>query len=122
MNNVGALALLIPIALQMASRLKMPPGRIFDAAGVRVHTGWHDDLIGTPPNLIVSGMRAEMTEAGYFSMSRLYAGRIGRGCGGVIHHSSRVASCSGARSQSVSGSFDLNAYLTEVRIPCWQQS
>ncbi len=99
MNNVGALALLIPIALQMASRLKMPPGRILMPLAFASILGGMTTLIGTPPNLIVSGMRAEMTEAGYFSMFDFTpVGLAVAAGGGVIHHSSRVASCSGAQS------------------------
>jgi di/tricarboxylate transporter len=108
MNNVGALALLIPVALQMASRLEMPPGRILMPLAFASIFGGMTTLIGTPPNLIVSGMRAEMTDAGYFSMFDFTPVGLMVAAGGVLFI---------ILLGSVSGSFDLNAYLTEVRIP-----
>ena len=117
MNNVGALALLIPIALQMASRLKMPPGQILMPLAFASILGGMTTLIGTPPNLIVSGMRAEMTDAGYFSMFDFTPVGLAVAAGGVLFIILLGWRLVPVRSQSVSGSFDLNAYLTEVRIP-----
>jgi di/tricarboxylate transporter len=59
MNNVGALALLLPVALQRARRLKMPPGRLLMPLAFGSILGGMTTLIGTPPNLIVSAFRAE---------------------------------------------------------------
>lgn len=67
MNNVGALALLMPIALQMARRQGMPPGRLLMPLAFASILGGMTTLIGTPPNLIVSGFRAE-AGLGHFSM------------------------------------------------------
>jgi di/tricarboxylate transporter len=117
MNNVGALALLIPVALQMASRLEMAPGRILMPLAFASILGGMTTLIGTPPNLIVSGMRAEMTEAGYFSMFDFTPVGLAVAAGGVLFIILLGWRLVPVRSQSVSGSFDLNAYLTEVRIP-----
>lgn len=65
MNNVGALALLMPVGLQMASRLKTPPGRVLMPLAFASLLGGMTTLIGTPPNLIVSGFRARTGGAGY---------------------------------------------------------
>jgi di/tricarboxylate transporter len=59
MNNVGALALLMPVALQIAKRLELPPGRVLMPLAFGSILGGTTTLIGTPPNLIVSGFRAE---------------------------------------------------------------
>lgn len=59
MNNVGALALLMPIALQMAAKQNLPPGRMLMPLAFASILGGMVTLIGTPPNLIVSGFRAE---------------------------------------------------------------
>jgi di/tricarboxylate transporter len=61
MNNVGAMALLLPIGLQLAARLDLPPSRILMPLSFGTILGGMTTLIGTPPNLIVSGFRAEQT-------------------------------------------------------------
>lgn len=59
MNNVGALALLMPAALQIAKKLDLPPGKILMPLAFATVLGGITTLIGTPPNLIVSGFRAQ---------------------------------------------------------------
>jgi di/tricarboxylate transporter len=67
MNNVGALALLMPVAIQIAAKQGMPPGRLLMPLAFGSILGGMTTLIGTPPNLIVSGFRAG-TGAGTFAM------------------------------------------------------
>src|SRR5690606_12402910 len=67
MNNVGALALLMPIAIQMAGNHDLPVGKVLMPLAFGSILGGMSTLIGTPPNLIVSGYRATMG-AGNFSM------------------------------------------------------
>ena len=67
MNNVGAMALLMPVAMQLASRLELPPGRVLMPLAFGTILGGMTTMIGTPPNLIVSGFRAQ-TGAGSFAM------------------------------------------------------
>lgn len=59
MNNVGALALLMPVAIQLANRLELPPGKILMPLAFGTILGGMTTMIGTPPNLIVSGFRAQ---------------------------------------------------------------
>ncbi len=59
MNNVGAMALLMPIAGQVAKAHGVPPGRALMPLAFGTILGGMTTLIGTPPNLIVSGFRAE---------------------------------------------------------------
>ena len=54
MNNVGALALLMPAALQLAKRLEAPPSQLLMRLAFATILGGMTTLIGTPPNLIVS--------------------------------------------------------------------
>ncbi|MDP4918218.1 MAG: SLC13 family permease, partial [Haliea sp.] len=54
MNNVGAMALLMPVALQMARRHNLPPGRTLMPLAFGTILGGMTTMIGTPPNLIVS--------------------------------------------------------------------
>jgi di/tricarboxylate transporter len=57
MNNVGAMALLLPVALQLSNRFDMAPSRILMPLAFGTILGGMTTLIGTPPNLIVAGFR-----------------------------------------------------------------
>jgi di/tricarboxylate transporter len=57
MNNVGALSLLMPIGLQMAEKLQLTAGKVLMPLAFGSILGGMTTLIGTPPNLIVSGYR-----------------------------------------------------------------
>lgn len=58
MNNVGALALLLPIALSTAQERKRSPGLILMPLAFGSLLGGMMTLIGTPPNIIVASIRA----------------------------------------------------------------
>jgi di/tricarboxylate transporter len=57
MNNVGALALLMPVALANARRFKYPPAAVLMPLSFATLLGGLITLIGTPPNLIISAFR-----------------------------------------------------------------
>lgn len=59
MNNVGALALMLPVALRNAYREKYAPARSLMPLAFGSLLGGLMTLIGTPPNIIVSSFRAE---------------------------------------------------------------
>lgn len=63
MNNVGALALMLPVAVRSAWREGYPPARSLMLLAFASLLGGLVTLIGTPPNLIVSAFRAEATGA-----------------------------------------------------------
>jgi di/tricarboxylate transporter len=60
MNNVGALALLIPAALQSAGKAGHPPSRILMPLSFATLLGGMVTLIGTPPNIIVATFRGNV--------------------------------------------------------------
>jgi len=61
MNNVGALALLLPIALSTAQERQRSPGLILMPLAFGSLLGGMMTLIGTPPNIIIASIRAEQT-------------------------------------------------------------
>jgi di/tricarboxylate transporter len=63
MNNVAALALLLPIALTTARRHGYGPGFLLMPLSFATLLGGMVTLIGTPPNLLVSTFRAEAVGA-----------------------------------------------------------
>jgi di/tricarboxylate transporter len=61
MNNVGALALMLPVALRNAYRGGYPPALSLMPLAFASLLGGMVTLIGTPPNLIISAFRARET-------------------------------------------------------------
>ena len=62
-NNVGALALFMPVALRAARRAEHAPGLVLMPLAFAAILGGLITLIGTPPNIIVAAYRAEVTGA-----------------------------------------------------------
>jgi di/tricarboxylate transporter len=65
MNNVGALALLMPAAIRSAAAAKRPPAAILMPLSFASILGGMLTLIGTPPNIIVAAIRAETSGAAF---------------------------------------------------------
>ena len=61
MNNVGALALLMPVAIQSASKAGRPPAAVLMPLSFGSILGGLVTLIGTPPNILIASFRQEMT-------------------------------------------------------------
>jgi di/tricarboxylate transporter len=59
MNNVGALALMLPVALRSAYRDGYPPGKTLMPLAFASLLGGLTTLIGTPPNIIIATFRAQ---------------------------------------------------------------
>lgn len=60
-KNIGALAIMIPIAIQMARRSHISPSRFLMPMAFGALLGGLMTQIGTSPNIIVSRLRGEMT-------------------------------------------------------------
>jgi di/tricarboxylate transporter len=116
MNNVGALALLMPVALQLARRLEMPPGRMLMPLAFGSILGGMTTLIGTPPNLIVSGFRAEASGEGFSMFDYSWVG-VGVALGGLLLIVAGGWRLVPSRRESVAEGFESGAYLTEARVP-----
>jgi len=73
MNNVGALALMLPVAIRAALAAGIPTSRALMPLAFGSLLGGLATLIGTPPNIIISSYRAEVLgksfgEGGGFGM------------------------------------------------------
>jgi len=115
MNNVGALALLMPVAIQMAAKLELPPGKVLMPLAFGSILGGMTTLIGTPPNLIVSEFRAT-TGAGVFHMFDFTPVGIAVAVIGVVFVGLVGWRLVPTRERTDISSFDSGAYLSEVRI------
>jgi len=115
MNNVGAMALLMPVAIQVARKNELTPGKVLMPLAFGTILGGMTTLIGTPPNLIVSGFRAE-AGAGSFGMFDFTPVGLAVAVVGVIFVSLAGRYLVPARDQAGADSFDTGTYLTEVRV------
>ncbi|WP_111642448.1 SLC13 family permease [Marinimicrobium alkaliphilum] len=115
MNNVGALALLMPVALQVANKKGLPPGQLLMPLAFGTILGGMTTLIGTPPNLIVSGFRSEVGLGSYGMFDFTPVGVL-VAVTGVVFIALVGWRLVPQREQSSTGSFDTGVYLTEVRV------
>ncbi|MBX3249467.1 MAG: anion permease [Myxococcales bacterium] len=113
MNNVGALALLMPLGVQLATRLKLAPGQVLMPLAFGTILGGMTTLVGTPPNLIVSGFRASAGLGPYGMFDFTTVGVVVAGLGVlVVALGWRLV----PRRDAGSAGFAIEAYLTELRV------
>ncbi len=119
MNNVGALALLMPVAIQSSLDAKRSPAVVLMPLAFGTILGGMATLIGTPPNIIIANYRAEITGQpfGMFDFSPV-GGVVA--VAGIIFvaligwHLIPMARRSKNAPQDL---FHLQEYLTEVKVP-----
>jgi len=116
MNNVGALALLMPVAVRLARSHNRQPSRFLMPLAFGSLLGGLTTLIGTPPNLILSAFREEATGQAYrmFDFLPVGAGTALAGLAFIALGGWRLIPSreSGGRDDL----FHIDAYLTEVRV------
>lgn len=116
MNNVGALALLMPLAIKISDRADVPPGRMLMPLAFGSILGGMTTLIGTPPNLIVSGYRQETLGAPFamFDFAPVGLAVAGTGVIFIVLIGWRLVP---VRKRAGVEGFVSGAYVTETRIP-----
>jgi di/tricarboxylate transporter len=115
MNNVGAMALLMPVAIQIANRFELPPGKVLMPLAFGTILGGMTTLIGTPPNLIVSGFRAKagLESFGMFDFTPAGLAIAVAGVAFVALLGWRIVP---ARENKGIEGFDTGTYVTEARV------
>jgi di/tricarboxylate transporter len=116
MNNVGAMALLMPVALQLAGRLDLPPGRVLMPLAFGTILGGMTTMIGTPPNLIVSGFRAQLGKGG-FGMFDFTPVGLAVAFAGVLFIITVGWRLVPVRKRQGTLEFETGAYMTEALVP-----
>lgn len=116
MNNVGAMALLMPVAMRLAGSLSLAPGQVLMPLAFGTILGGMTTLIGTPPNLIVSGFRAQ-TGAGSFAMFDFMPVGLAVAGAGVAFVALLGWRLVPARKQTGVEGFESGAYITEAQVP-----
>jgi len=116
MNNVGAMALLMPVAVQLSGRLDLTPGQVLMPLAFGTILGGMTTLIGTPPNLIVSGFR-DQSGLGPFAMFDFAPVGFAVELLGVVFIAVIGWRLVPVRKASTDGEFETGSYLTEVHVP-----
>ncbi len=118
MNNVGALALLMPVGLRLARKGNYPPSILLMPLAFGSLLGGMMTLIGTPPNVIIATFRAELDHEAFrmFDFAPVGAGVAVAGLAFVSLIGWRLLP---KRKGGVSSEelFAMEDYLTELSVP-----
>jgi di/tricarboxylate transporter len=116
-KNIGALAMMIPIALQMAKRSKRSPSLLLMPMAFGSLLGGTMTLIGTSPNIIVSRLRAELFGQP-FSMFDFMPVGLGLSAAGVLFLllGYRLLPKDRQGSPQLGEAIDIRDYVTEARV------
>lgn len=118
MNNVGALALMLPVALRNAYRDGYPPSRSLMPLSFASLLGGLTTLIGTPPNIIIATYRAQQTGTP-FSMFDFMPVGLAVALAGLVYLALagwRLLP-QGERKSDAAPAFAVEGYITEAEIP-----
>jgi di/tricarboxylate transporter len=117
MNNVGALAIMMPVVIHMARKSGNPPSYILMPIAFASLLGGMITLIGTPPNIIIATFRGdEVGEPfGMFAFSPVGFGVAIAGIAFITLAGWRLIPRRAAK-KSDNELFDIDDYITEVEV------
>jgi len=119
MNNVGALALLLPIALSTSAERNRSPALILMPLAFGSLLGGMMTLIGTPPNIIIANIRAEEAGVpfGMFSFAPVGLPIALVGVAFITFIGWRLIPKERLEQNSAGQLFEVANYLTEAKVP-----
>jgi di/tricarboxylate transporter len=118
MNNVGALGVLMPMALQSARKVARSPSLLLMPLSFGSMLGGLITLIGTPPNIIVASYRGQLSGSDFtmFDFTPVGLAVTAAGVAFIALVGWRlVPQRAGARAKGEL--FDIENYVTEVTVP-----
>ena len=119
MNNVGALALLMPVDLQAAAKAKRSPALTLMPLSFATILGGLVTLIGTPPNIIIAAYRQDALGAP-FAMFDFAPVGLACAIAGVVFIATvgwRLIPQDRAKQDTPQELFELEGYIAEARVP-----
>ena len=75
-NNIGALAILLPITLNICQKMEWHPSKFLMPLAFACILGGMNTAIGTPPNIIISEYKATISDAGFNFFDFSYVGLV----------------------------------------------
>ncbi|MEK0084384.1 SLC13 family permease [Benzoatithermus flavus] len=117
-KNVGALAILMPIAFQLARRTGTSPSSLLMPLSFGSLLGGLMTLIGTSPNVIVSRMRSELLGEPFRMFDFMPVG-VGIAAAGVLFlaFGYRLLPTGRKGTASIDAAFNIEGYTTEAIVP-----
>jgi di/tricarboxylate transporter len=117
-KNIGALAMMIPVAFQIARRNDTPVSAVLMPMAFGSLLGGTVTLIGTSPNVIVSRIREELTGQPFGMLDFAPVGAALAVAGVVLLSFGYRLLPRGRKGEaSIDAAFDLKGYTTEVAVP-----
>ena len=116
LTNIGALAVLMPLGLQLAQRNGLPPAQVLVPLSYGTIFGGMTTLIGSPANLLVSAFREDETGTG-FGMFDFVPVAAPVGLAGVVAVVLLWRLLVPRRPVRFAEGFATPAYRTEARVP-----
>lgn len=115
MNNIGAMALLMPVAIQMAKRFNLAPGKTLMPLAFGTILGGMTTMIGTPPNMIVASFRVQTGSESFSMFDFTHVGLPVAlvGLAFILLLGQRLVP---VRKQAGVEGFESGAYITETRV------
>ncbi len=119
MNNVGALALLIPVTVESSGRANHPVSRILMPVSFASFLGCMLTLIGTPPNIIIATFRGDMVGSPFtmFDFTAVGGCVALAGIAFVTFIGWRLIPEHPGTDRAPGGAFGIEEYLSELRVP-----
>jgi di/tricarboxylate transporter len=116
-NNIGALAILLPITLNICQKMGWHPSRFLMPLAFACILGGMNTTIGTPPNIIISEYKSTISEAGFNFFDFSYVG-LSITVLSIIFIAAIGNRLIRLRDDAASGSslIDLKGYLFEVEV------
>lgn len=116
MNNIGALALVLPVAIKVAREHRFSPSRILMPLAFSALLGGMTTEIGTPPNLIISSYRQEygLESFGFFDFTPVGLTVTVLGIGLMVILGGRLIPK--RKTIGVERLFDIGEFLSEVQV------
>ncbi len=116
-KNIGALAMMMPVAFQMARRSHSSPSRFLMPMAFGSLLGGLVTLVGTSPNIIVSRVREELTGEP-FGMFDFTPVGLGLAAGGALFlfFGYRLLATRTPSATPIHEAIDLDDYVTEARV------
>ena len=116
MNNVAALALLMPVDIQTARKAGRAPGLSLMPLSFATILGGMATLIGTPPNIIIAAFREEALGAPFAMFDFAPVGGL-TAIAGLIFVALIGWRLIPQREDANAGSAEANAYVAELTVP-----
>ena len=120
MNNVGALALMLPVALKTAVDRQRSPTILLLPMAFASILGGMMTMIGTPPNIIIANLRSELTEEaafGLFDFSPVGGLVAVAGLLFIVLIGWRLIPNQSHKKPGMESLFQISDYITEISIP-----